>query len=785
MRVFIIISFLIALFLISNSIWAQERDGKVICNKHIHGKVIDGESLKPIEGAVIFIVKEQKSTQSNIKGKFQIENICEENVTISCKYVGYKALSTSVNAKENNDIILTLHSDTCELESVIIVADRKQTAVMQEYQLKGVELDRTRGLSLGQTLQNIPGVFTIQTGPSIFKPVIQGVYGQRVLILNNGVRQEGQQWGSEHAPEIDPFVASKITVIKGAQSVRYGSDAIGGVILVEVPELKKGGGADAEVNLVGFSNNRQGVISGIINYSLKKIPALGFRVQGTIKQAGNTRTPNYWLQNTGFEEHNFSWATGYQKPKAGFTLFYSQFNTRLGVFRGSHFGDTADLAAAMRRTIPNTPSEFDYEIGRPYQEVMHELAKLKGYWRVSLNSKIEIEVARQFNYRAEFDTDRPYNNSLRGLPEMKFGLTTHTATIALSHQLHPHIKGSVGIAGIRQGNTARSTVGSFFIPNFHSYAGGIFLIETFRKNNWEVEAGLRYDYKWMRSYLFQKVAGTLATYELTTPELNFQNPSTSLGVGLQANSFLKLKSNFSTAFRPPTVNELYSNGVHHGVNTFEIGDANLRKEVAYSSNIYAQVQLPKIIAEVMIYHNYIQDYIFLQPQAGIYVVSIRGATPLFAYKQVDASFTGIDASLSDSLFRHVVYSGKLSLLRAYNYSAKEGLILTPPARINNALTFHTQSWSKIKHPFLTLSHTLVPRKRFVPANADFKAPPSGYGLWNLDTGFETHVAKQKIQFTFSINNILNTVYRDYLDRFRYFNDAVGINFVCRLKFLLA
>src|SRR5690606_29134585 len=120
------------------------------------------------------------------------------------------------------------HADTCLLESMEIIVGTLQEEIQHAVEIKGKELDMTRGLSLGETLKEAPGVTVLQTGPSIFKPVIHGMYGNRVLILNNEVRMEGQQWGAEHGPEIDPFTASGITVVKGASGVRYGQDAIGG-----------------------------------------------------------------------------------------------------------------------------------------------------------------------------------------------------------------------------------------------------------------------------------------------------------------------------------------------------------------------------------------------------------------------------------------------------------------------------------------------------------------------------------------------------------------------------
>jgi hypothetical protein len=155
-------------------------------------------------------------------------------------------------------------------------------------------------------LKKMAGVSSIQTGPSIMKPVIHGMHSQRVVIMNAGIRQEGQQWGSEHAPEIDPFIADRLTVVKGASSIRYGSDAVGGVILVEPRKLPHEPGLQAELNLVGMSNGRQGIASGLVEQHLGKFFDVCWRLQGTVKHAGNLSTPDLILENTAFREYNWS-----------------------------------------------------------------------------------------------------------------------------------------------------------------------------------------------------------------------------------------------------------------------------------------------------------------------------------------------------------------------------------------------------------------------------------------------------------------------------------------------
>jgi iron complex outermembrane receptor protein len=187
-------------------------------------------------------------------------------------------------------------------------------------------------------LKGISGVQSLQTGSSISKPIIHGMHSSRVIILNQGVRQEGQQWGSEHAPEVDPFVSKNIQVIKGPAGLRYGGDAIGGLILMEPNSLPDTSGISGEAQTIFFTNGRQFVTSGMLEGGFKNVNGWGWRVQGTLKNGGNIKTANYNLANTGVEEQNFSTALGYKNQKFGTDLFISRFQSIIGIYSGSHIG---------------------------------------------------------------------------------------------------------------------------------------------------------------------------------------------------------------------------------------------------------------------------------------------------------------------------------------------------------------------------------------------------------------------------------------------------------------
>ncbi|RYF76548.1 MAG: TonB-dependent receptor, partial [Cytophagaceae bacterium] len=202
---------------------------QTVCHCFVKGQVLDRETRQPIPGATILIKETGQGIATNAEGQYRIDRLCEGTYTLIARIVGYREIQQSLVLKHevdeaNQDVLLS--EDVQHLQNVTVTAQKTDALTSQSVvALQGRSLDQTRGSTLGDALRNVPGVTTLQTGSSVVKPVIHGMHSSRVLILNNGIRQEGQQWGSEHGPEIDPFVATRLSVIKGAAGVRYGSDA--------------------------------------------------------------------------------------------------------------------------------------------------------------------------------------------------------------------------------------------------------------------------------------------------------------------------------------------------------------------------------------------------------------------------------------------------------------------------------------------------------------------------------------------------------------------------------
>ncbi|MBC8110943.1 MAG: TonB-dependent receptor [Verrucomicrobia bacterium] len=765
------------------------------CTASLEGSIFKQNTQENLTGVTVFIREVQKNAVSDAQGKYQFNNLCAGNYTLEFRSVGYKTFVKNIAINnQKTEASISLDTSIIALEAVEVIGFQSEASKLLQFQtqLADKELAITRGFSLGESLKTLPGLNSIQTGPSISKPIIHGLHSNRILILNNGIRQEGQQWGSEHAPEIDPFVANQISVIKGAAGIRYGADAIGGVILVEPSPLPFGKTLGGELNLAAFTNNRQGTLSGILQGGLKKYKNWAWRLQATGKQAGTAQTPDYYLSNSQFQERNFSMATGYRSEKTGFNIFFSRFATKIGIFSGSHISNLTDLINAFQAEKPSVNSEFYYTIGKPYQAIAHNLLKFQSYFKFEKLGKFSFTYGWQYNKREEFDLHKNFNDSIAALdlPAIRFRLYTQTAEILWEHK--PCLKnftGTMGISGLYQFNDVGGR--SFLIPDFEQVGLGIFVIERWRKNKWEAEAGLRYDMRHMT--VFRQI-----NRREFPVKYDFTNVSASLGLGFQAKDNLNFRLNIGSAWRPPTVAELYSRGVHHGAAAYEMGDSSITTEKSYQATLSINYEISKkLVVDFGMYVNSFDGYIYLKPDS-LPVLSIRGAFPAYTYTQTNAFFKGSDASIRYFPSKNISLQSKITLVRAWNRTKNEAVPFIPSDRIENTIRYEKSAWQSLSDIFFAFHTTNVSKQRRVPEIftaqiqqgvetktvfiGDFIPPPSGYMLFGTEAGFSFLIHKQKTDISLSVSNVTNVRYRDYLNRFRYFSDETGRNIAFRMKF---
>ena len=768
------------------------------CQKSISGFVKDENSGETIPFATLQLKSPQftRSAISKENGAFSFEKLCKGSHVLEVRFTGYKIYTKTIHLTDSDLAInISLETETTSLGEVLVEGEKaKEIVSLQEHSVSEAELAQSRGETLGQALRDITGVNTLQTGPTIAKPVIHGLHSNRILILNNGIRQEGQRWGQEHAPEIDPFVATNLSLIKGAAAVKYGSDAIGGVILVNPPDLPGQAGIHGGINLVRASNNGLYASSGLIEGGVKGLGGFGWRLQGTYKKAGDARAADYRLTNTGVREFNYSLGIGYHRDGLGAEIFFSSFDTKIGILRSAHIGNLTDLQNAIGSARPLYIDDFSYNIDQPKQEVKHQLLKANFHWDIETLGDFKVLYGFQKNQRKEFDIRR---GNRSGIAALSLELATHTVDLDLDLLPIGRWKGDVGVSLMYQLNENVPGTGIRpLIPDFENFTVGGHLIERYVREKYELEFGVRYDFK---HYLVKKFD---SNNELIKPKFDFNNITGSVGAVFYAGENLTFRTNLGTAWRAPHVNELYSEGLHHGSATIEEGDPHLKSEKAIKWINNINLIGSKVDLDISIYYNYIQDYIYLRPED--IALTIRGAFPVFRYRQTDASFVGLDMDFRYSFLPNVDWINKLSLIKAQDESTNSPLINIPANRLQSGVTYKIAKARHLKDIFFSLSAHVVDKQRNAPRVVtieeirtaqtsetslftevrsvfDLLEPPAGYVNVDLTMGFHIPFKGLDMGFIFSMENALNNSYRDYMNRLRYYADDIGRNFSLKIN----
>lgn len=717
------------------------------------------------------LVNENRRFLTDDRGVAVVDTACTPPYRVRVMALGFEPQELTL--RSGRELVVRMKASSKSLRQTEVVAARVEARSTQAKDtVSAIDMERAMGKNLAEHLRSVSGVTVLQTGSSVMKPVIHGLHSQRLIIMNAGIRQEGQQWGTEHAPEIDPFIANRIQVIKGASSIRYGADAIGGVILVEPRELPHEPGLQAEVNLVGMSNGRAGVASGIVEQHLGKFFDLCWRLQGTARKSGTVQTPDVYLQNTAFDEVNWSGSLGLERKKWGTEVFYSRFSTRLGIFSGSHIGNLSDLRRVIASGETRTDDRFSYGIDKPRQEVTHQLLSWKAYLLIGGVGTLRAQYGYQYNRRLEFDRDRPYNDSLAALdlPELELRLYTQTADLTLETRKVGGFTMVTGLSGMIQDNQYGGM--RFFVPNYVLYNGSAYGIIRWRKNKWEAEGGLRYDYRDQTVY-------RIVNGEVVSTNYRFRIPNYAAGLLYKADSSTTLRFNTGTAQRAPSINEWFSNGLHHGTASFETGDPGLGAEKAWSVSAGLQYRKRRLALDATLYTMFIRDYIYLVPAAKE-VLTISGAYPSFVYRNVDALFHGADLTIDWDFHRKWNLKSRNSVVLAENRTSRRFLEFVPAPRFEQIISYVAGAKGLWTDLTAGVSVIHVMRQWRYEPGSDYIPPPSAYTLLGLEVSGIYTWKGQQIRMGLSVNNLLNTTYRDYMNRLRYYSDEAGTNVILRI-----
>ncbi len=626
-------------------------------------------------------------------------------------------------------------ADVLEAPPITITAKPQSVEVFVAPQsvtvIEGRQLDRQRGQNLSSAIESSPGVSAVTTGAGIGKPVVRGLTAQRVLILSDGIRQEGHSWGDEHGPEIDTFNAEKIEVVRGPLSLLYGADALGGVVSIKSEDPP----FDNDQPVFGgklmpnaFSNNRSG--GGALSLHGAR-GGVGFRAYGGLRSAGDIQTPEGRLRNSGTEEFNGGGSVGVKKDWGTITVGYSRFNQRLEI--------TEDPAEAPDAT--------------PYQKITHDKARLNADFPLEWG-RLEVNTGWQRNNRREFEAKDAPTEALNLV------LRTHTWDVKAHHNQLGPVTGTLGVQGMLQKNETLAE--EKLVPGYDLRDIGVFLYEEMPVKQVTLSAGARLDNR-------RVDAKNEPVLGVTAQRLNYDAITGAAGAVWRIAEPWALALNVGTGWRAPSPFELFVNGEHEGTGRFIVGNAGFKTERALNKEVSLRYRTARVSGEMGVFHNRIDRFIFLAPTG---VDDVDSGLPIFEYRQADATFVGVELALRAQPTDWLVLDAGADYIRARSEQTKEPLPLIPANRMRLGAKLVQKLLGRLADPYLGVKARLVDRQNRVPS---FESKTSGYALFDFSLGADVPLLGNRVSVDIGLENAFDQPYRDHLSRYKAFALNPGRN----------
>ncbi|WP_370476871.1 TonB-dependent receptor [Tamlana flava] len=719
----------------------------------IQGMATDAETNEPLEFANIYISDLEKGTITDAKGTFYIENIAPGSHNIVVSIMGYETKSFKITVPTTQQMSIALEPSAIEMESIIISTPfhkLQSENVMKVEQKSVADLKSNGAITLSEGITNIAGVESISTGLGIGKPVIRGLSSNRVLVYTQGVRLENQQFGDEHGLGLNSTGVESVEVIKGPASLLYGSDALGGVLYLNPERFAQNNTSSGDFsgnyfsNTQGFSSNA-GYKASENNFK--------FLFRGSITEHADYNTKPYRVTNTRFKEEDFKAGMGYQNNSFKTEFRYNLNHSKLGIPE-----EIGEQSLSKKPLLP-------------FQDITNHVFSSKSTWFLN-NSKLDVNLGYIYNDRKEFEEHHEEDET-----EEEHDAHTDEAEI-LEAALHMKLKTAnydvkyhlpelgkfetiVGVQGMHQvnGNYGEEQL----IPDATTNDIGVLATSHIHFEKVDVQLGARFDNR--------------AILVLDGVERNFNSFNGAFGVKTDMAKNLTLRINLATGFRAPNLSELTSNGTHEGTNRYEIGNAELKSEQNFQTDVALELKNEHIELFANGFYNSINNYIFLSPN-GDFV----NEDPVFLYIQDDAHLYGgeIGFHLHPHPLDWLHFESSFETVTGKQQNDTY-LPLIPANSLSNMVRVEFEKpWIKKGYAFAKLSSTFKQTKV-----STFETATDGYNLLSAGLGGSFTLFNKELSVTISANNLTDKTYTNHLSRLKpdgIFN--MGRNFMFGVNYTL-
>ncbi|MGQ1785012.1 TonB-dependent receptor [Saccharicrinis sp. GN24d3] len=749
----------------------------------VTGVVNDEEGI-PLPGCHVHYADMCDVTDSN--GGFEHE-VPEGKVNITFSFVGYHKKDSSFFVTQDVQVEVLLKPDNRLMTEIAVVVNGISRTKSKKNEVVNANfVTQNQTGTFIKSIERLPGVNAMDIGAHASKPIIRGMGFNRVVVSENGVKQEGQQWGADHGLELDPFSIEMAEVVKGASGLEYGSDAIGGYINITNNKLPTKHSFSGDVTLIGKSvNDNYGGSLSLTGRSDKYF----FKARASAQDYGDYRIPsvkiryletdipiyNNRLKNTAGEEKDLSVLVGRITEKYKTTVSASSVYQKSGFFQGAHGVPKIERVA----------HDGDYRnIDYPYQKANH--LKVLSQTRFFLsNGDLAFYLGLQDNLRQEWSTFHThYSNQTAPETnkdlELEFRLKTYSANV--KYQLNASALGKLRLGLQYQLKDNDVTGYNYLLPQYDAYSLGGFVQSEYPLNDrLKLNGGFRYDYGSVETHgfyddiLFDYLTSKgdsneeAALYAQRSTDLNkdFGDISWLVGLVYKPNDQLISRMNLGTAFRMPTPIELGANGVHHGSFRHEKGDGKLGSEKGYyiDANLEWDNKIWMLVLSPYLY--YFSNYLYLQPTGEF--SKLPHAGQIYRYSQTKAMLSGVEFSLEKKWFNSILGSS-VTLEYIYNQrisdSKKERypLPFTPPfngfAEVDCKIFRQSKS---IRNTRLFLNSRFALKQSRISNNEE---ETNGYIIGGAGVSTEAWVGKQMIELVLQGSNLLNTKYFNHISFYR-------------------